>query len=146
MLHYDFYRRWYSPSNVTIAEVVLHNYDLNFLGRTFQALFFQNCNSYRKNTCNDFYRDCHSPPNGNLANVILRNLDLNFQGQTFQTVRAGVKTSAVTFTEVVFCPLVIEWHRCKCCTRWPWPKLSRSNVWNFTISKTARELAQKCVQ
>ena len=37
MLKYDFYSGWYLPSNGTVANVVLHDLDLNFEGQTFQV-------------------------------------------------------------------------------------------------------------
>ena len=37
MLRYHFYRDWYFSLNGTIANVVLHDLDLNFQGQTFQV-------------------------------------------------------------------------------------------------------------
>ena len=38
MLKCDFYRGWYSPSNVTIANVLLRDLDLNFQGHKFETI------------------------------------------------------------------------------------------------------------
>ena len=35
MIKYDFYRGCYLPSNGTIVNVVIHEFDLNFQGQTF---------------------------------------------------------------------------------------------------------------
>ena len=40
MLKYDFYSGWYSPSNGTIANVVLCDLDLHFQGKTFSYYAF----------------------------------------------------------------------------------------------------------
>ena len=34
--------------------------------------------------------------------------------------------------------LATQWYHYECFTRGPWPKFSRSNIWNVSISKTVR--------
>ena len=67
------YRRWHSPSNGTIAIVVLHDFDLNFKSQTFQTSIFPNGESLCKNTCY-----------GIGAIVVHSDLDQHFRGQTLK--------------------------------------------------------------
>ena len=87
----------------------------------------------------DFYRGWYLPSNGNIANDVFHDLHQNFQGQTFQVAVWQINTGKCKY---YYCHQIgsqvfaIEWRHCKCCTVWPWPTLSSSNISNLNISET----------
>ena len=118
MLKYDFYRGWYLPSNGTIAEVVLHELDLNFQGDKFEALIYQKQWELLQK-CIIWLLHRYSPLNGIIVNVLLCDLDLHFQGQAFSCYAFVVKICTGSRCSRQIC---LELHSlavcCSCCLTW----------------------------
>ena len=78
------YKGWYLPSNDTIANVVLHDLDLNFQGQTFQVdILTSKGLKYIHYYWHQIRRYLSS--NGATASVLHNDLDLQFKVTNFES-------------------------------------------------------------
>ena len=73
----------YLPSNGIIANVVLHDLDLNFLSKKYWNVNISETVRAVAKVHHNIYRGWYLPSNDSIVKVVLLDLDLHFQDQTF---------------------------------------------------------------